>query len=75
MSWTGVLGAVALGLAERAWAAIKAPRRSAPAPIDATAERQGTAAGAAANYSAKVTERNAHASLEARLDSKLREKR
>lgn len=48
-----------------------APKREPELSADATAQRQGTASGAAANYSSKATERTAHTSLEAKLDARL----
>jgi hypothetical protein len=75
MSWASVAQALVLegGKALIEWLRGSKSETTGTAPSDATTERQETAAGAAANYSGKITERNAHASLEQKLDSKLRD--
>jgi hypothetical protein len=76
MSWASVAQALVLegGKALIRWLSGSKPETMSAEPGDATTERQETAAGAAANYSGKVTERREHASLEERLNAKLAKK-
>lgn len=76
MSWTSVAQALALdgGRALIRWLGGSKPEVTSTEPGDATAERQGAAAGAEANYSGKITERREHAILEEKLNAKLAKK-
>jgi hypothetical protein len=74
VSWASVAQALVLdgGRALFRWLGGSKPEATSTGPVDATAERQGEAAGAAASYSGKVTERRAHASLEEKLDARMK---